>query len=177
MTVADVAAMSDEQRQQLLDALLTHYAPNGFQALLAQSCDEAVKQYQQTIAAHKPNRFRRGANRFQRGDAAATLALASEPRGVRATPSQSRESRFSRCDDHAEHSGSVRTPTHATGDVPNSPSKPQPDPQHVNGRIPVNPILRHLDNPAAPNGSGTNPDNRWQTALHQYNAAVWKWKQ
>jgi len=53
VTVTDVAAMSDKQRQQLLDALLGHCAPGGFQALLAQSCDEAVKQYQQSLAAHK----------------------------------------------------------------------------------------------------------------------------
>ena len=42
ITIADVSHMPDELRQQLLDALLGHYMPNGQRALLKAACDEAV---------------------------------------------------------------------------------------------------------------------------------------
>src|SRR5215831_9971086 len=42
ISVADLAEMTPEQRHQLLQALLTHYCPDGFQAILKQSVDEAL---------------------------------------------------------------------------------------------------------------------------------------
>src|SRR5215831_19846568 len=59
VTVADVAAMSDDQRQELLNALLNHYTPGGSEALLRDACNEAVRQYQQTITAHQSKRRNR----------------------------------------------------------------------------------------------------------------------
>jgi hypothetical protein len=44
ITVADIGRMTEEQRQELLRALLTHYLPNGaLEDLLKQSVDEAIK--------------------------------------------------------------------------------------------------------------------------------------
>jgi len=112
VTVTDVAAMSDEERQQLLDVLLGHYAHGGFRTLLAMACDEAVRQYQQTLAAHKPKRFQRGdgspPSRFQRGDAMPSLLppITSPAGCVGAAPS--RESAIAAVDGHAEPCGNGR---------------------------------------------------------------------
>src|SRR5215469_6126703 len=123
VTVADVAAMSDEQRQQLLDALLGHYAPGGFRALLAQSCDEAVRKYQQTLAAHRPKRFQRGGgsppSRFQRDAMPALPAPLTSPASARSQP-LSRESAMAAVDGHANASGNGRALTRVTGEVANS---------------------------------------------------------
>jgi hypothetical protein len=44
ITVADIGRMTDQQRRELLHALLTHYLPEGaLQDLLRQSVDDAVK--------------------------------------------------------------------------------------------------------------------------------------
>jgi len=58
LTVADLASMPDDLRMELLQALLHHYIPGGWQALLKQACDDAVAQARLTFS--KPNRFRRG---------------------------------------------------------------------------------------------------------------------
>jgi hypothetical protein len=44
ITVADLASMPDALREDLLNALLSHYMPSGHQALLRQACEDAVKQ-------------------------------------------------------------------------------------------------------------------------------------
>jgi hypothetical protein len=56
-TIADVAAMSDEQRMQLLEALVYHYTPSGLTSLVQQS----VGQLEERMSAQpRPNRFTRG---------------------------------------------------------------------------------------------------------------------
>jgi hypothetical protein len=55
VTVADIANMTDSERQELLDALLQHYVLGGFQALLRQACSDAVAEYQRTLISHRPS--------------------------------------------------------------------------------------------------------------------------
>src|SRR6516162_5661252 len=65
VTVTDVAAMTDEQRQELLHALLTHYEtemPGQFKAMMTEAFSEAMAR-QALPAPQRTNRFRRGAPR------------------------------------------------------------------------------------------------------------------
>lgn len=80
IAVTDIAAMSEEQRQELLYALLNHYMPSGFQSLLEQACNEAVEQYEQSlIQHHQPRRFQRS------GDAALPPPSTHEESAIPAT--------------------------------------------------------------------------------------------
>src|SRR5262249_55647079 len=112
--------------------------------------------------------------RFQRDALPLLAAPLTLPVGC-ADAAYSRESAMAAIESHANASGSQTPVEPGAGDVANPPSNPPPDPQHVNGRIPVNPLLPHLDNPAAPNGNGGTTD--WQTALHHYHHALSKWRQ
>jgi len=55
--VADLELMSDEQRMQLLEALVNHYTPNGFKLLVQQAVDHALAQQPRLP---RPNRITRG---------------------------------------------------------------------------------------------------------------------
>jgi hypothetical protein len=58
LTVGDLQAMPDELRMELLQALLGHYMPSGFQQILKQAVDDAVAQARLTFAKPaKPCRF------------------------------------------------------------------------------------------------------------------------
>ncbi len=61
VTLADVEAMTDEQRQNLLDALLTRHEtemPGQFKQLMIEAYTEALAQQQAVLP--KPNKFTRG---------------------------------------------------------------------------------------------------------------------
>jgi hypothetical protein len=62
IAVADLATMSDDLRQQLLEALLNHYQPNGYllfvQETMRQCIDDAMAQA--SLPAPKKCRFKRG---------------------------------------------------------------------------------------------------------------------
>jgi hypothetical protein len=63
LSVADLATMPDTLKEELLHALLGHYLPSGFQALLKQACNDAVAQFaakQASLPKPQPkNRFTR----------------------------------------------------------------------------------------------------------------------
>jgi hypothetical protein len=59
-TVADLATMPDDQKMQLLVALVNDHTPNGFMALLQQSVDEAIALDEVQPRLPRPNRFTRG---------------------------------------------------------------------------------------------------------------------
>jgi hypothetical protein len=62
LTVADLQSMPDNLRMELLQALLSHFMPDGFQKILKSACDDAVAQFAAKQASlPKPNRFRRQA--------------------------------------------------------------------------------------------------------------------
>src|SRR5215469_13505964 len=139
-----VGVMAHDERQHFLHLLLTYYElemPGDFKAKMVDAFQEALAK-----EAKRP--------RFQRDALPSLPPPLPSPAATLSQPSSPLKPLVA-SDGHADASGSPRTPTRGAGELPNSPSNPpQPDPQHVDGRIPVNPILRHLDNPSAPNGTG-----------------------
>jgi hypothetical protein len=161
--------MSDDQRHELLIALLWHFMPNRFKTLLQEACDQAVREAPQDKS------------RFQRGDPVALptpepssentrYAALSHDSGLRAIPdgneysgpgrSPARAATLSARDissdrprrglTHERKGGAISAharasePPHAlAGDPANSAREPA-QPEIVNGRIPVNPLLGPL---------------------------------
>ena len=76
VTVTDIATINENQREELLTALLHHYAPGGFEALSREACNDAVHQYELTLTQHGRPRFQRAAS-----------AICSSPPASAPTPS------------------------------------------------------------------------------------------
>jgi len=163
-----VGIMSHDERQHLLHLLLTYYElemPGEFKVKMVAAFEEVLAKQ-----AKGP--------RFERNAMPSLPAPSASPTSV-AERAQKAAMDMANVDSHANACGSQRRQrarfTRMPADVDISTPKPQAAPV-VNGRIPVNPLLPHLDMPS-PNGSGGTTDNRWTRALREYEAAVWRWKQ
>jgi hypothetical protein len=79
LTVGDLQAMPDDLKMELLQALLSHYMPDGFQKILKSACDDAVAQFAAVQAASLPKLNRTKIPKFVRRAPVADLPPALEP--------------------------------------------------------------------------------------------------
>ena len=60
ISVADLQSMPDDLRQQLLEALLNHYQPDGYRLFVEQTMQQCIDDAMAQASLPKPNRFKRG---------------------------------------------------------------------------------------------------------------------
>jgi hypothetical protein len=153
VTVTDVAAMTDEQRQELLHALLTHYEtemPGQFKAMMTEAFSEAMAR-QALPAPQRTNRFRRGAPRppliAQPGNRLPGVSsLKVEAAAIAHTP---------------EHDLSAKNALQAI-----SANVPKPDLYNVVGmpNLPTNPLLGNNVPGATAHPNGISPETLARSA-------------
>jgi hypothetical protein len=167
ITVADLGSMTDEQRMELLQALLTHYLPEGaLQAMLRESVTEAVK----LLPAPPTPKFG-----FRRGTDAPTPKFG---RGISASRRNELDNGASRTADSRESQhrdeGALKTiPLAAELPPPRSPAHSPIDPNEPSHFPNGMPIRRIGDGELHANSVDQGRDH-WSNLLHGYNAAKWR---
>jgi len=156
ITLTDVAALTADQREQLAEALIGVMSHDERQHLLHLQLryyelefpgEFKVKMLEafEEVMAKQAKPAKRG--RFERD----ALPLLPPPLNSPASCVDSAwtaRKHVAAIESHAKHSGTQTPVEPEAGEVSNEPSEQQPGTQTVNGRIPVNPLLPHLDNPA-----------------------------
>jgi hypothetical protein len=153
ITVADLELMSDEQRRDLLNALLTRYEvemPGQFKALMEEAYVSAMKR----MSLPNPNRFRRGP------PAAPLGPQVPLPRGTQSTASSLMTGGGS-IPSSPEHNTSMYTPlndAYGGGDVREVPERSGTEPPPDTNVIPLPYGLKYgLADSIAPTQSNTPP--------------------
>jgi hypothetical protein len=190
ITIADVDAMSEEQRQELLHALLTHYQtalPDEFQAALTEAVDAALAQQAEQA---KPNRFTRGPVLPAKNTTATIENSASSANELNERAAAMRSRHPGAADERRTQAFSekpvpLRNEAEPPPEIPQNSAELNPPPPpptrgfRGNGLIGDIPIDQDVNNLIRRNGAGNGHDvgSDMSRLLSGYNAARWRYRQ